>query len=84
MERGIPLHSLWGAERMPNFRDWTASEIAVQMPAARNILAKHFGPDGLKSGSGNSLRELARQKSVDLELVLRDLNAAAKGTNLFS
>ena len=68
---------------MPNFRDWTASEIVVQLPAARNILAKHFGPEGIKSGSGYRLRDLAKRKGVDLEVVVGDLNSAAKSTGMF-
>lgn len=68
---------------MPNFRDWTASEIVVQMPQARNILAKHFGPDGIKSGSGYRIRDLAKRKGVDLDTVIGDLNAAAKSTGMF-
>ena len=68
---------------MPNFRDWTATEIVVQMPQARNILAKHFGPDGIKSGSGFRLRDLARSKNVDLDVVMRELNDAAKSTGMF-
>lgn len=69
---------------MPNFRDWTASEIITQVPAARNIIARHFGPDGTKSASGFRLSELARRKNVDLDPVIRDLDAAAKGNPLFS
>lgn len=68
---------------MPNFRDWTASEIVVQMPHARNLLAKHFGPEGISSGSGARLRDLAKWKGVDLDIVMRDLNAMAKGTGMF-
>jgi iron-sulfur cluster repair protein YtfE (RIC family) len=68
---------------VPNFRDWTASEIVVQMPQARNILAKHFGPEGIGSGSHARLRELAAWKGVDLESVMRELNAAAKSTGFF-
>jgi hypothetical protein len=41
---------------MPNFRNWTASEIVAQMPQARNVLAKHFGPEGITTASGASLR----------------------------
>jgi hypothetical protein len=82
MERALTrsIHVREGVEAVPNFRDWTASEIVVQMPQARNILAKHFGPEGIKSASGACLRELAAWKNVDLELVMRDLNAAAKST----
>ncbi len=65
---------------MPNFRDWTASEIMVQMPQARNVLAKHFGPEGVRTGSGFSLRDLARKNEVDLSTVVRDLNDMAKAT----
>lgn len=68
---------------MPNFRDWTAGEIVVQMPEARNILAKHFGPDGVKAGSGARLRDIAKWKGVELEPVIKDLNMAAKGTGIF-
>lgn len=65
---------------MPNFREWTASEIMVQMPQARNVLAKHFGPEGIGTGSGLQLRELARRKEIDLGTVVRDLNDMAKAT----
>lgn len=67
---------------MPNFRDWTASEIVVQMPQARNVLAKHFGPDSIKAGAGARLRDLAKWKEVDLDAVMKDLNAMAKGTGM--
>lgn len=69
---------------MPNFRDWTAGEIVVQMPEARNLLAKHFGPDGIGAGSGASIRDLAKRKNVDLTVVINDLNAMAKSTGMFS
>ncbi len=68
---------------MPNFRDWTASEIITQVPQARNIIAKHFGPDGVKTASGARLVDLAKRKNVDIGLVVRDLDAAAKGNPLF-
>lgn len=68
---------------MPNFREMTAAEIVVQMPQARNLLAKHFGPDGISTGSTAQLKELARWKKVDLDAVNRDLNAMAKGTGMF-
>jgi hypothetical protein len=64
---------------VPNFRDWTASEIVSQIPEARSILANYFGPDGIKQGDFAQLRDIARWKNVDLESVVRDLNAAAKG-----
>lgn len=69
---------------MPNFREWTASEIVVQMPQARNLLAKHFGPEGVTTGSGFRLKDLAKRKGVDLDLILGDLNAMAKGTGMFA
>lgn len=69
---------------MPNFRDWTASEIITQVPQARNIIAKHFGPEGIKTSSGFRLSELARRKNVDLGPVIHELDAAAKGNPLFS
>lgn len=69
---------------MPNFRDWTASEIVTQLPQARNVLAKHLGPDSISTGSGASLRELAKWKKVDLDLVLRDLDAISKGNTMFT
>lgn len=65
---------------MPNFRDWTASEIIAQMPQARNVLAKHFGPEGVSTGSGWRLRDLARKNEIDLSAVVRDLNDMAKAT----
>lgn len=65
---------------MPNFRDLTASEIIAQMPQARNVLAKHFGPEGVSTGSGWRLRDLARKKEIDLSTVVRDLNDMAKAT----
>ena len=65
---------------MPNFRDWTASEIIAQMPQARTVLAKHFGKDGIGSASGFRLRDLAQHKEVDLSTVVRDLNDVAKAT----
>lgn len=68
---------------MPNFRDWTASEIVTQMPQARNILAKHFGPDGVGNGRGARLIDLAKWKGVELDAVLRDLDAVAKSTGMF-
>lgn len=69
---------------MPNFRDWTAGEIVVQMPDARNLIAKHFGPEGVGAGSGASIRDLAKRKNVDLGLVISDLNAMAKSTGMFT
>jgi hypothetical protein len=68
---------------MPNFRNWTASEIVAQMPQARNVLAKHFGPEGITTASGASLRDLAKRKGIDLSVVMADLNAMAKDTGLF-
>lgn len=65
---------------MPNLRDWTASEIIAQMPQARNVLAKHFGPEGIGSGSGFRIRDLAQRKEIDLSTVVRDLNDMAKST----
>lgn len=65
-----------------NFRDWTASEIMTQMPQARNVLAKHFGPEGITSSSGAQLRDLARRKGVDVNTVVRDLNDMAKSTGM--
>lgn len=65
---------------MPNFRDWTAAEIIAQMPQARNLLAKYFGPEGVGPGSGWRLRDLARKQDVDLYAVMRDLNDMAKAT----
>jgi iron-sulfur cluster repair protein YtfE (RIC family) len=69
---------------MPNFRELTAGEIVVQMPQARNLLAKHFGPDGITTGSGFRLKDLAKRKGVDLEPIVGDLNAMAKGTGMFA
>jgi hypothetical protein len=69
---------------MPNYRDWTASEIVLQMPGARNILEKHFGPDGIGKGSGARLRELAKWKSVDLDVVLREIELVAKQTRTYT
>jgi iron-sulfur cluster repair protein YtfE (RIC family) len=65
---------------MPNFRDRTASEIIAQMPQARNILAKHFGPEVVTTGSGLRVRDLAQKRDVDLGTVVRDLNDMAKAT----
>ncbi|MFZ5813747.1 MAG: hypothetical protein ACOY93_00410 [Bacillota bacterium] len=65
---------------MPNFREWTASEIIAQMPQARNVLAKHFGPEGVTTGRGFRLRDLAQKREVDLSSVVRDLNDMAKAT----
>ena len=45
---------------MPNFREWTPSEIIAQMPEARSVLAKHFGREGISTASGFRLRDLAR------------------------
>lgn len=67
---------------MPNFQDWTASEIMCQMPQARNVLAKHFGPDSVGTASGAQLRDLAKRKGVDLTPVLSDLNAMSKSVGL--
>jgi iron-sulfur cluster repair protein YtfE (RIC family) len=75
-QEGLPLR--------PNFRDWTAAEIVVQMPQARNVLAKHFGPDGIKSASGARLQDLAKRKQVDLDSVMKDLQAVAKGTGMLT
>jgi iron-sulfur cluster repair protein YtfE (RIC family) len=69
---------------MPNFRNWTASEIVAQMPQARNVLAKHFGPEGITTASGASLRDLAKRKGVDLSTVIADLNAMAKDSAIFA
>jgi iron-sulfur cluster repair protein YtfE (RIC family) len=69
---------------VPNFRDWTASEIVAQMPQARNLLAKHFGPEGITTGSSAILRDLAKSKGVDLNNVVRDLNMMAKGTGMWT
>lgn len=82
MSRSIFVSGEWSL--MPNFREWTATEIVVQLPAARNILAKHFGPEGIKSASGFRLRELAKRKGVDLDVVMGELNAAAKSTGMFT
>ncbi|MFZ5823328.1 MAG: hypothetical protein ACOY94_03100 [Bacillota bacterium] len=65
---------------MPNFREWTASEIIAQMPQARNVLAKHFGSEGIGTGSGFRLRDLARRKEIDLSSVVKDLNDMARAT----
>lgn len=65
---------------MPNFREWTASEIMAQMPQARTVLAKHFGKEGIGTSAGSSLRDLAEQKEVDLSAVVRDLKDVAKAT----
>jgi len=67
---------------MPNFGEWTASEIVTQMPQARNLLAKHFGKEGLTTASGFQLKDLAKHRQVDLGSVVRDLNAMAKGTGM--
>jgi len=67
---------------VPNFREWTASEIVVQMPQARNLLAKHFGAEGISTASGYRIKDLAKRKGVDLDLVVGDLNAMAKGTGM--
>ncbi|MDF2631373.1 MAG: hypothetical protein K0R39_5204, partial [Symbiobacteriaceae bacterium] len=72
-----------GGVCVPNFREWTAGEIVVQMPQARNLLAKHFGPEGITTGSGFMLKDLAKRKGVDLAPIVGDLNAMAKGTGLF-
>ncbi|MDB4895842.1 MAG: hypothetical protein JWN15_2104 [Firmicutes bacterium] len=69
---------------MPNFRNWTASEIVAQMPQARNVLAKHFGPEGITTASGASLRDLAKRKGVELSTVIADLNAMAKDSAMFA
>ncbi len=67
---------------MPNFRNLTAAEILVQMPEARSVLVKHFGTDWLPTGSGASLRELARYREVDLRAVVKDLKAMARSTGM--
>lgn len=72
-----------GGVGVPNFREWTAGEIVVQMPQARNLLAKHFGPEGIGTASGYRIKDLAKRKGVDLDLVVGDLNAMAKGTGMF-
>ncbi|HEY3368506.1 MAG TPA: hypothetical protein VGK74_25910 [Symbiobacteriaceae bacterium] len=69
---------------MANLRNWTASEIAVQMPGARAVFAKHFGPDGLRTGGGARLKDLAKWKGVDVDVVVADLNAMAKDTGTFA
>lgn len=69
---------------MPNFREWTASEIIATMPQARNVLAKHFGPEAIGTGSGFQIRELAKRRGVDIESLTRDLKAMAKGNPYFS
>lgn len=63
---------------MPNFRDWTPSEIITQMPEARNVIAKHFGPEGIKTGSSARLSELAKWRKVDLVSVVQELDATYK------
>ncbi|BAD40542.1 hypothetical protein STH1557 [Symbiobacterium thermophilum IAM 14863] len=68
--------------RMPNFREWTPSEIMAQMPEARSVLAKHFGREGISTASGFRLRDLARQKDVELSDVIRDLNDVARATGM--
>jgi iron-sulfur cluster repair protein YtfE (RIC family) len=85
MERAepAPFPSLWEGFCVPNFREWTAGEIVVQMPQARNLLAKHFGPEGITTGSGFRLKDLAKRKGVDLDPIVGDLNAMAKGTGMF-
>lgn len=67
---------------MPNFREWTPSEIIAQMPQARTVLTKHFGPEGVGSGSGFRLCDLANQREVDVNAVVRDLNDMAKATGV--
>ena len=67
---------------MPNFQDWTASEIMWQMPQARNVLTKHFGPDSVGTAKGAQLRDLAKRKGVDMSVVLSDLNAVSKPVGL--
>lgn len=63
---------------MPNFAEWTASEVIVQMPDARNVIAKHLGREAVSTGSGARLRELAKWKNADLGGLTRDLNALVK------
>jgi|GEM_PF-2469333 len=65
---------------MPNFREFTPSEILAYMPQARAVLAKHFGPEGISTSSGFRLRDLAQQKDVELSTVIRDLKDVAKAT----
>lgn len=65
---------------MPNFREFTPSEIVAQMPQARVVLTKHFGAEGIRTASGFRLRDLARQKDVELSTVIRDLKDVAKAT----
>jgi len=65
---------------MPNFREFTPSEILAQMPQARTVLAKHFGAEGLGTASGFRLRDLAQKKDVELSTVIRDLKDVARAT----
>ncbi|MBP2017626.1 hypothetical protein J2Z79_001011 [Symbiobacterium terraclitae] len=65
---------------MPNFREFTPSEILAQMPQARMVLAKHFGDEGIRTASGFRLRDLAQKKDVELSTVIRDLKDVAKST----
>ncbi len=65
---------------MPNFREFTPSEIIAQMPEARTVLAKHFGREGISTASGFRLRDLAREKDVELSEVIRDLKDVARAT----
>jgi hypothetical protein len=67
---------------MPNFREWTASEIIAQMPQARTVLMKHFGPEGVHSGSGFRLQDLANRNEVDVKAVVRDLKDMARSTGM--
>ncbi|MGE5675664.1 MAG: hypothetical protein ACM3XM_17580 [Mycobacterium leprae] len=69
---------------MANLRDWTVSEIMAQMPASRTILRQYFGPESTTSGATARLRELARWKGVDVDLVVKDLNAMAKATGMLT
>jgi len=67
---------------VPNFREWTASEIIAQMPQARALLIKHFGPEGVQSGSGFRLLDLANRNEVDVNVVVRDLKDMARATGM--
>jgi hypothetical protein len=52
----------------------------AQMPEARSVLAKHFGREGISTAAGFRLRDLARQKNVELNAVIKDLNDVARAT----
>jgi hypothetical protein len=91
MEREFPLHFA-SLHALFCFREGPTqclTFVTGQLPRSsprcpRPATAKHFGPEGITTASGASLRDLAKRKGIDLSTVIADLNAMAKDSAIFA